>query len=202
MNFAARKKNMPDYFVHQSSYIDEGAQIGAGTKIWHFCHVMPNARIGERCNIGQNVLVASDVTIGNNVKIQNNVSLYTGVIVEDDVFLGPSMVFTNVVNPRSHVSRKEEYRTTLVRQGATIGANATIVCGVTLGRYCFVGAGAVVTKDVPDYALVFGTPATLRGWMCQCGEQLTFKGKRAVCSRCGDVYRKQNQVVIPERGEE
>jgi UDP-2-acetamido-3-amino-2,3-dideoxy-glucuronate N-acetyltransferase len=137
---------MPDYFVHESSYIDEGAEIGAGTKIWHFCHVMPRARIGERCNIGQNVLVSSDVTIGNNVKIQNNVSLYTGVIVEDDVFLGPSMVFTNVINPRSHVSRKDEYKTTLVRRGASIGANATIVCGITLGRYCFVGAGAVVTR--------------------------------------------------------
>jgi UDP-2-acetamido-3-amino-2,3-dideoxy-glucuronate N-acetyltransferase len=193
---------MTDYFVHESSYIDEGAQIGAGTRIWHFCHVMPRARIGERCNIGQNVLVSSDVTIGNNVKIQNNVSLYTGVIVEDDAFLGPSMVFTNVINPRSHVSRKDEYRTTLVRRGASIGANATILCGITLGRYCFVGAGAVVTKDVPDYALVHGSPARVRGWMCQCGEGLTFEDERAVCPRCGDAYRKQGQVVIPERGEE
>ena len=150
---------MSDYFVHESIYVDEGAEIGVGTKIWHFCHVMPHAKIGERCNIGQNVLVSSDVIIGTNVKIQNNVSLYTGVIVEDDVFLGPSMAFTNVINPRSHVSRKDEYKTTLVRKGASIGANATIVCGTTLGRYCFVGAGAVVTKDVPDYALVYGTPA-------------------------------------------
>jgi UDP-2-acetamido-3-amino-2,3-dideoxy-glucuronate N-acetyltransferase len=193
---------MHDYFVHESSYIDEGAEVGAGTRIWHFCHVMPGAKIGERCNIGQNVLVASDVKVGNNVKIQNNVSLYTGVIIEDDVFLGPSMVFTNVVNPRSHVSRKDEYKTTLVRKGATIGANATIVCGVTLGRYCFVGAGAVVTKDVPDYALVYGSPARVRGWMCQCGEQLNFQGERAVCPRCGDAYRNQDSVVIPERGEE
>jgi UDP-2-acetamido-3-amino-2,3-dideoxy-glucuronate N-acetyltransferase len=193
---------MTDYFVHESSYVDEGAEIGAGTKIWHFCHVMPRSRIGERCNIGQNVLVSADVSIGNNVKIQNNVSLYTGVIVEDDVFLGPSMVFTNVINPRSHVSRKDEYKQTLVRKGASVGANATIVCGTTLGRYCFVGAGSVVTRDVPDYALVYGSPARLHGWMCQCGEQLTFEEQNGVemakCHSCGDVYRKQDQVVGPE----
>jgi len=194
------KEAMSDYFVHESSYVDEGAEIGAGTKIWHFCHVMPRARIGERCNIGQNVLVSSGVTLGNNVKIQNNVSLYTGVIVEDDAFLGPSMVFTNVINPRSHVNRKDEYKTTLVRKGASIGANATIVCGVTLGKYCFVGAGAVVTKDVPDYALVYGSPARVRGWMCQCGEQLQFEDDRAVCNSCGDAYRKQDQIVSSERG--
>jgi len=192
---------MSDYFVHESSYVDEGAEIGAGTKIWHFCHIMPRAKIGERCNIGQNVLVSSDVTLGNNVKIQNNVSLYTGVIVEDDVFLGPSMVFTNVINPRSYVNRKDEYKTTLVRRGASIGANATIVCGITLGRYCFIGAGAVVTKDVPDYALVYGLPASIRGWMCQCGEQLKFECDTAVCEACGDKYRKQDQIVSPERGE-
>jgi UDP-2-acetamido-3-amino-2,3-dideoxy-glucuronate N-acetyltransferase len=191
---------MHDYFVHESSYVDEGVEIGAGTKIWHFCHVMTNARIGERCNIGQNVLVSSGVTLGNNVKIQNNVSLYTGVYVEDDAFLGPSMVFTNVINPRSHVNRKDEYKTTLVRKGASIGANATIVCGVTLGKYCFVGAGAVVTRDVPDYALVYGSPARLHGWMCQCGEQLQFENDRAVCRKCGDAYRKQDQVVSPEGG--
>jgi len=187
---------MPDYFAHESSYIDDGAEIGAGTKIWHFCHIMPRAKIGERCNIGQNVLVSSDVTLGNNVKIQNNVSLYTGVIVEDDVFLGPSMVFTNVINPRSHVNRKDEYKTTLVRKGASIGANATIVCGVTLGKYCFVGAGAVVTKDVPDYALVYGSPARVRGWMCQCGEPLSFENDKATCKVCGDVYKKQDQFVV------
>src|SRR6267142_2852803 len=145
---------MSDYFVHESSYVDEGAEIGAGTKIWHFCHVMPRTQIGARCNIGQNVLVSSDVKIGSNVKIQNNVSLYTGVIIEDDVFLGPSMVFTNVMNPRSHVNRRDEYKPTRVRRGASIGANATIVCGITLGAYAFVGAGAVVTRDVPDYAVV------------------------------------------------
>lgn len=196
---------MSDYFVHESSYVDEGAEIGNGTKIWHFCHVMPKTRIGERCNIGQNVLVSTDVIIGNNVKIQNNVSLYTGVVVEDDVFLGPSMVFTNVINPRSHVSRKDEYKKTLVRKGASVGANATIVCGTTLGRYCFVGAGSVVTKDIPDYALVYGSPARVRGWMCQCGEQLKFIEQNGVeaakCKSCGDSYRKQDQVVIPERGE-
>lgn len=193
---------MPDYFIHESTYIDEGAEIGAGTKIWHFCHVMPRARIGEGCNIGQNVLISSDVVIGNRVKIQNNVSVYTGVIVEDDAFLGPSMVFTNVINPRSHISRKDEYRTTLVRRGASIGANATILCGVTLGCYSFVGAGSVVTRDVPDYALVYGSPARLRGWMCQCGEHLTFieQGgmERAVCQSCGNAYRKQGQLVGPE----
>lgn len=196
---------MPDYFVHESSYVDEGAEVGPGTKIWHFCHVMPRARIGERCNIGQNVLVSPDVTVGNNVKIQNNVSLYTGVIVEDDVFLGPSMVFTNVVNPRSHVSRKNEYQTTLVRKGASIGANATIVCGITLGRYCFVGAGSVVTRDLPDYALAYGSPARVHGWMCQCGEQLEFTGQagdeRAICKSCGDAYRKHGKAVRPEGSE-
>jgi UDP-2-acetamido-3-amino-2,3-dideoxy-glucuronate N-acetyltransferase len=198
---------MLDYFVHESSYIDEGAEIGTGTKIWHFCHIMPRARIGKDCNIGQNVLVSPDVIIGDNVKIQNNVSLYTGVIVEDDVFLGPSMVFTNVINPRSHVSRKDEYRTTRVRRGASIGANATIICGVTLGCYCFVGAGSVVTHDVPDYALIYGSPARFHGWICQCGEQLTFTRhedglERAVCPGCGDPYRKQDQLVRAEGKED
>jgi UDP-2-acetamido-3-amino-2,3-dideoxy-glucuronate N-acetyltransferase len=195
---------MSDYFVHESSYVDDGAEIGKGTKIWHFCHVMPHSRIGEGCNIGQNVLVSTDVIIGDNVKIQNNVSLYSGVVVEDDVFLGPSMVFTNVINPRSHVSRKDEYQKTLVRKGASVGANATIVCGTTLGRYCFVGAGAVVTKDIPEYALVYGSPARIHGWMCQCGEQLKFVEQDGVATAksksCGDLYRKQDQVVIPERG--
>jgi UDP-2-acetamido-3-amino-2,3-dideoxy-glucuronate N-acetyltransferase len=188
---------MSDFFVHESSYVDDGATVGAATKIWHFCHVMPRATIGERCNIGQNVLVASDVVIGNNVKIQNNVSLYTGVIIEDDVFLGPSMVFTNVINPRSHVSRKDEYRQTLVKQGASIGANATVVCGVTLGIYCFVGAGSVVTRDVPDYALVYGNPARVRGWMCQCGIGLNFENDRAQCADCGTQYQKHGERIAP-----
>ena len=187
------------YFAHKTAVVDKGCLIGEGTKIWHFSHVMKDSTIGKSCNIGQNVVVSPDVIIGNNVKIQNNVSLYTGVIVEDDAFLGPSMVFTNVTNPRSHVSRKHEYKRTLVRKGASIGANATIVCGVTLGCYSFVGAGSVVTRDVPDYALVYGSPARVRGWMCQCGEQLTFAeqegGERAICPGCGDAYRKQGHSV-------
>jgi UDP-2-acetamido-3-amino-2,3-dideoxy-glucuronate N-acetyltransferase len=192
---------MTDYFVHESSYMDEGAEIGAGTRIWHFCHVMPRTRIGRNCSIGQNVFIASDVVIGDNVKIQNNVSVYTGVIIEDDVFLGPSTVFTNVVNPRSHVPRRDEYQATLVKQGASIGANATIVCGVTLGRYAFVGAGAVVTRDVPDYALVYGNPARVRGWMCQCGVKLHFEldgnDEQATCESCGSRYVKQGETVRP-----
>ena len=192
---------MKDYFVHESSYVDEGAEIGAGTKIWHFCHVMPRTQIGEQCNIGQNVLVASDVKIGRNVKIQNNVSLYTGVVLEDDVFLGPSMVFTNVMNPRSHINRKNEYQETLVKRGASIGANATIVCGTTIGRYSFVGAGSVVTRDVPDYALVHGNPARVRGWMCQCGIKLNFAivggEESSTCESCGNIYLKQDQIITP-----
>ena len=192
---------MTDYFVHESRCVDEGAQIGTGTKIWHFSHVMPNARIGEHCNIGQNVFVAAEVQIGNNVKIQNNVSLYTGVIVEDDVFLGPSMVFTNVINPRSHVNRKDEYKSTVVQRGASIGANATILCGITLGRYSFVGAGAVVTRNVPDYALVHGNPARVKGWMCQCGIELNFvtdlQRQIASCESCGQQYEKEGTVVSP-----
>ena len=159
-------------FIHESSYVDEGAVVGEGTKIWHFCHVMPGAVIGDRCSLGQNVVVMPGTRIGNNVKIQNNVSIYEGVELEDDVFCGPSMVFTNVINPRSAVSRKHEYKRTLVRRGATIGANATIVCGVTLGEYAFVGAGAVVTRDVKSFALVTGVPARQVGWMCRCGERL------------------------------
>lgn len=193
--------SLKDYFVHESSYVDEGAEIGAGTKIWHFCHVMPRAQIGELCNIGQNVLVSSDVKIGRNVKIQNNVSLYTGVIIEDDVFLGPSMVFTNVMNPRSHVSRKDEYQETMVKRGASIGANATIVCGTTIGRYAFIGAGSVVTRDVPDYALVHGNPARVRDWMCQCGIKLDFTiqggEERSTCKSCGNRYMKADDKVTP-----
>src|SRR5712692_8796049 len=179
----------PPYYVHPSAYVDEPCSIGAGTKIWHFCHVMPGARIGERCILGQNVHVAPDVVIGNNVKIQNNVSVYTGVELEDDVFCGPSMVFTNVINPRSHIIRKHEYRKTLIRKGASIGANATILCGVTLGRYSFVGAGAVVTHDFTDYALVVGVPALQIGWMCYCGIRLPDDMPEVTCSSCGRSYR-------------
>ncbi|HJQ26515.1 MAG TPA: acyltransferase [Blastocatellia bacterium] len=189
-----------DYFVHESSYVDEPCEIGEGTKIWHFSHVMSNSRIGRRCNIGQNVVISPQVTIGDNVKIQNNVSVYTGVILEDDVFCGPSMVFTNVVNPRSHVSRKDEYRTTLVKRGASIGANATVVCGHTVGRYAFVGAGAVVTRDVPDFALIVGNPGRLSGWMCRCGIKLPLardaqKEETATCEACGTAYVKRGGAV-------
>ncbi|UCD38037.1 MAG: N-acetyltransferase [Fidelibacterota bacterium] len=190
---------MPDFFVHESSCVDEGASIGNGTRVWHFCHISAGARIGENCNLGQNVFIADGVLIGNNVKIQNNVSVYKGVTIEDDAFLGPSMVFTNVNNPRSHVSRKDEYQSTLVRKGATIGANATVLCGVTLGKYAFIGAGAVITRDIPDHALVYGNPASVRGWMCQCGERLHFhagqQGEEASCERCGSHYTKQGDLV-------
>src|SRR5690242_6341502 len=176
------------FFAHESSYVDDGARIGNGTKIWHFCHIMGGAVIGERCNLGQNVVVMSGTPLGNNVKVQNNVSIYEGVELEDDVFCGPSCVFTNVLTPRSHVSRKHAYQKTLVRRGASIGANATIVCGVTLGEYAFIGAGAVVTSDVPAYGLMVGLPARRVGWMCQCGERLTVSGGVARCAACGAEY--------------
>jgi UDP-2-acetamido-3-amino-2,3-dideoxy-glucuronate N-acetyltransferase len=183
---------MAPFFAHESCYIDEGCTIGDDTRIWHFTHVMPGARIGARCNIGQNVVVSPGVVIGDNVKIQNNVSVYTGVTLEDDVFCGPSMVFTNVVNPRSHVPRKDEYQATRVRRGASLGANATIVCGHTIGAYAFIGAGTVVTKDIPDYALVTGNPGRIVGWMCECGVKVTAGAKvpaAAVCDACGTRYR-------------
>jgi UDP-2-acetamido-3-amino-2,3-dideoxy-glucuronate N-acetyltransferase len=183
---------MSDYFVHESAYVDQPCEIGAGTKIWHFCHIMAGAKIGRGCVLGQNVMVAPGVVVGNNVKIQNNVSLYTGVVVEVDVFLGPSAVLTNVLTPRSHVSRKHEFQRTLIQRGATVGANATIVCGVTIGRYAFVGAGAVVTRDVPDFALVHGTPARLQGWMCQCGVRLPLpmggEPRDLRCEACGASF--------------
>jgi UDP-2-acetamido-3-amino-2,3-dideoxy-glucuronate N-acetyltransferase len=188
---------MPDYFAHESAYVDEGAQVGSGTKIWHFSHVMSGAVIGERCNLGQNVVVMPGTQIGNNVKIQNNVSIYQGVELEDDVFCGPSCVFTNVVNPRAHVSRKHEYRKTLVRRGATIGANATIVCGITLGEYAFVGAGAVVTADLPSHALAVGVPARRVGWMCRCGERVLVSNGAAICAACGTGYREAEGQLIP-----
>lgn len=192
---------MADYFVHESSYVDDGAIIGAGTRIWHFCHVMPGAVIGERCNLGQNVVVMPGTRLGNNVKVQNNVSIYEGVELEDDVFCGPSCVFTNVMNPRSHVSRKDEYRKTLVRRGATIGANATVVCGSTLGAYAFIGAGAVVRGEVPAHALMVGVPARQVGWMCACGERLPDPAPEAACASCGARYRLGEgglrQIVAP-----
>jgi UDP-2-acetamido-3-amino-2,3-dideoxy-glucuronate N-acetyltransferase len=182
---------LDSYFAHESAYVDDGSIIGADTKIWHFTHVMAGSTIGTGCNIGQNVVISPEVIIGNNVKIQNNVSVYTGVVLEDDVFCGPSMVFTNVTNPRSHVSRKHEYRSTVVRRGATLGANSTIVCGHTIGRYAFVGAGAVITRDVPDYALVLGNPGRVSGWMCECGVRIASGSAcppLARCPSCGAAY--------------
>ncbi len=192
-----------EYFVHESSYVDDGAEIGEGTKIWHFCHVMPGAKIGRRCSLGQNVLVASKVVIGENVKIQNNVSVYEGVILEDDVFCGPSMVFTNVVNPRSHIIRKNEYRPTLVRRGATLGANCTVLCGHEIGEFAFVAAGAVVTRDVKPYALVTGVPARQAGWMCSCGVRLPLVPGAtggAVCAACGLAYSSDGDRLAPAAG--
>jgi len=193
-----------NYFVHQSSFVDPGAVIGEGTKIWHFSHVMPGAVIGAGCNLGQNVVVMPGTRIGDNVKVQNNVSIYEGVTLEDDVFCGPSCVFTNVLNPRSHVSRKHEYQPTLVRRGATIGANATIVCGITLGEYCFIGAGAVVAADVPPFGLMLGVPARRAGWMCQCGVRLKVSDGVARCAACGAGYREDqgllSQIDPPVKG--
>lgn len=186
---------MSDVFVHQSSFVDDGAVVGAGTRIWHFCHVMSGAVIGTNCTLGQNVVVMQGTQIGNNVKIQNNVSIYEGVVLEDDVFCGPSCVFTNVTTPRSHVSRKGQYERTLVRRGATIGANATVVCGTTLGEYVFVGAGAVVVADVPDHALVVGVPARRVGWMCRCGERLAVTDGVGQCQSCELGYREEAGIL-------
>lgn len=185
-----------EYFAHETAVIDEGCKIGKGTKIWHFSHVMTGAEIGENCNIGQNVVVSPGVRLGSNVKVQNNVSIYTGVICDDDVFLGPSMVFTNVINPRSKVIRRDNYETTIVEKGASIGANSTIICGNIIGRYAFVGAGAVVTKDVRPYALVVGNPARQTGWMSEYGHKLSFdKTGFAVCPESGDRYQLENGIV-------
>lgn len=189
------------YFAHPTAVVDEGAEIGAGTKIWHFCHIMSSAKIGSRCNFGQNVMVANDVVLGNNVKVQNNVSIYTGVVCEDDVFLGPSMVFTNVVNPRSHVNRRGQYTKTTVKRGASIGANATIVCGHDIGEFALIGAGTVVTKDVPPYALMVGNPARQIGWMSEYGHRLYFdEAGVAVCPESQERYQLvDNQVKkIPQ----
>lgn len=185
------------YFAHETAIIDTDCTIGEGTRIWHFSHIMSKCSIGRECSIGQNVVISPEVVIGNRVKIQNNVSVYTGVICEDDVFLGPSAVFTNVINPRSAVSRKNEYKTTLVQKGATIGANATIVCGITIGRYAFVGAGAVVTKTIPDYALAVGNPARLTGWMSEFGHKLKFDSEGlAICPESQERYSLENGKVL------
>jgi UDP-2-acetamido-3-amino-2,3-dideoxy-glucuronate N-acetyltransferase len=189
------------YFSHETACIDDGAEIGAGTKIWHFSHVMPDSKLGEKCNLGQNVVISPGCVIGNNVKIQNNVSVYTGVTLEDDVFCGPSMVFTNVINPRSHIERKDEYKKTLVGRGATIGANATVICGYSLGQYCFIGAGTVVTGDVPDYALIVGNPGRLRGYVCTCGDKLDIAADEiskveSICGSCNKRFAKKAGIVM------
>ncbi|MGB7847713.1 MAG: acyltransferase, partial [Candidatus Acidiferrum sp.] len=178
----------PRYFAHPTAVIDQPCEIGEGTKIWHFSHIMENCVIGPTCNLGQNVVISPGVRLGRNVKLQNNVSVYTGVELEDDVFCGPSMVFTNVINPRSHVNRRNEYQKTLVKRGATLGANSTVVCGTTIGRYAFVAAGAVVTRDVPDYALIMGVPGKQVGWMCACGVRLRGDGDPISCPACGKEY--------------
>ncbi len=186
-----------NYFAHHTAVIDDGSVVGNHSKIWHFSHIMKDAKVGESCNIGQNVVVSPDVILGQNVKVQNNVSIYTGVICEDDVFLGPSMVFTNVMNPRSEVSRKNEYKQTIIKKGASIGANATIVCGTTIGSYAFVGAGATVIKDVPDYALVVGSPAKQVGWMSEYGNRLFFnKEGKALCNESHEMYLLENKKVF------
>jgi UDP-2-acetamido-3-amino-2,3-dideoxy-glucuronate N-acetyltransferase len=185
-----------EYFAHPSSIIDPGCIIGKGTKIWHFSHIMQNCKLGENCNIGQNVVVSPEVVLGNNVKVQNNISIYTGVICEDDVFLGPSMVFTNVINPRSAINRKTQYVKTFVKRGATIGANSTIICGITLGEFCFIGAGAVVTKDVKPYALIVGNPGRQTGWMSENGHKLHFdESGSAICPESNEKYLLKNNKV-------
>ncbi len=191
--------NKTNFFIHETAVMDEPCEIGEDTKIWHFSHIMKNSRIGKKCNLGQNVVVSPDVVLGNNVKVQNNISIYTGVICEDDVFLGPSMVFTNVINPRSAVPRRDQYAKTTVRKGATIGANATIVCGNDIGKYAFIGAGAVVTKAVPDYALVVGNPSKQIGWMSEYGHRLNFdENNRAQCPESKDFYILENGQVKKE----
>ena len=185
-----------DFFVHESAYVDDGCEIGKGTKIWHFSHLMNGCKLGENCNIGQNVVVSPKVVLGNNVRVQNNVSIYEGVICEDDVFLGPSMVLTNVINPRSAVTRKNEYKTTLIKKGASIGANATIVCGNIIGSFAFIGAGAVVTKNVPDYALIIGNPGRQSGWMSEYGHKLKFDNDNfAACEESKQQYFLENNIV-------
>ena len=189
-----------DFFVHETSIVEEPCHIGKGTKIWHFSHIMPDATIGENCVIGQNVFIGKGTKIGNNVKIENNVFVFEGVTLEDDVFCDPSCVFTNVINPRSFISRKHEFKPTLVKKGATIGANAAIVCGHTIGRYAFIGAGAAVTKDIPNYALAYGNPAKIQGWVCECGVKLDFaQDSQAKCSECGKIYQQKGKGKIKNK---
>lgn len=190
------KSKKTKYFVHESAYVDAGVKIGQGTQVWHFCHILKGSCIGENCKIGQNVVIGPDVKIGNNVKVQNNVSVYKGVTLEDDVFCGPSCVFTNVHNPRSAIPRMDKIRHTLVKKGATIGANATIICGNNIGGYAFIGAGAVVTKDIPDYGLILGVPGRLVGYICECGVKLSFNKKTACCNSCGKKYSKNVSGVF------
>ena len=191
----------PGVTIHESCYIDEPCVIGAGSKIWHFSHVMKNCTIGEKCNLGQNVVVSPDVTLGNNVKVQNNVSIYTGVVIEDDVFCGPSMVFTNILIPRSEIIRRDEYVKTVIRKGASMGANCTIVCGTEVGRFALIGSGAVVSKDVPAYGLMVGVPAKRIGWVCRCGHTLPKKasGQALQCQACGNEYTEQNGALTVKR---
>ncbi len=191
-----KTREEPSFFAHQTAIVDEGVSIGKGTKIWHFSHILSGSRLGEKCNIGQNVVIGPDVSVGSGCKVQNNISIYKGVTLEDDVFCGPSMVFTNVYNPRAFISRMDELRPTLVKKGASIGANATIVCGVTIGRYAFIGAGAVVKQDVPDYAMVAGNPAKIKGWVCMCGNRLEIKKKTGKCQACGKVYHASGDKLI------
>ncbi len=187
---------MSDYFAHESSYVDVNTEIGSGTKIWHFSHIMSGAKIGSNCNIGQNVVVSPGVILGNGVKVQNNVSIYSGVTCEDGVFLGPSMVFTNVINPRAFIERKQEFKPTFIKKGASVGANATIVCGYNIGSYAMVGAGSLVSRDIPDYALVYGNPARIKGWVCKCGCKLNFNENTAKCTECGLVYKRVSSTEI------
>jgi UDP-2-acetamido-3-amino-2,3-dideoxy-glucuronate N-acetyltransferase len=188
------------YFIHESSYVDENVEIGEGTRIWHYTHLLKGSKIGRNCVIGQNVMIGDDVQIGDRCKIQNNVSIYKGIILEEEVFCGPSCVFTNVYNPRAFIERKHEFRNTLVKKGATIGANATIVCGATIGKYAMIGSGAVIKSDVPDYAVVVGVPAHQIGWACRCGTTLKFNGYHSICAYCGNEYRLENDrfAIIKE----
>ena len=192
-----RRKIKRKFFAHESAYVDNGAKIGEGTYIWHFTHIMKGAKIGKKCKIGQNVVIAGSAVLGNNVMVQNNVSIYDGVILEDYVFCGPSMVFTNIINPRSAYPRNtmDDYHNTIVKKGASIGANSTVICGNTIGKNAFVGAGSVITKDIPDYALVYGNPAKVRGWMCACGEKLEFVKEKAQCKKCKKRYEKNKDKV-------